>query len=499
MSKIIFNNIEKRQVVIGKKQLFALGFIAIAFSLLPFAGCKEHKEGDGHNHEAETKKEEVAKPQDEHHEEEVLTIASLTQEQMNTVGIELGEIEMKQLTATVQVNGVLSVPNDNKANVTSLFGGVVKQLNVQTGSHVSKGQIIATIANNDVLKLQQEYLEIVSSGGNENGSATYNNSQFATLNLEKQTLQPQIDYAQKELNRQKELFEGNAGARKNLELAQSNLKALQEKLKLLNEQLAIYKRTSNTVSNARLSGIKTQLQNMGINPTTISANNLRSTFYVTSPITGTISNVLAKIGSYIDVSSPVAEVVNNNSLHLDLNVFEKDLPKLRVGQTIHFTLTNNAYEEYDAEVYSIGTAFESSSKTIPVHCKVMGNKRGLIDGMNITAIVSLNDVTAPTVTTDAIVEAEGKFYIFIKTDKQAEEHHEEGEEEGHDEHKEEKGKVEAVTTNINFEKVEVVKGVTSMGYTAITPVTEIPEGVKVATKGAFFINAKLTNTEGHGH
>jgi cobalt-zinc-cadmium efflux system membrane fusion protein len=82
-------------------------------------------------------------------------------------------------------------------------------------------------------------------------------------------------------------------------------------------------------------------------------------------LSGTVSNVFAKIGSYVDVSSPVAEIVDNSSLHLDLNVFEKDLPYLKVGQTIHFTLTNNPANEYDAQVYSIGTAFENESKTIP--------------------------------------------------------------------------------------------------------------------------------------
>jgi cobalt-zinc-cadmium efflux system membrane fusion protein len=65
---------------------------------------------------------------------------------------------------------------------------------------------------------------------------------------------------------------------------------------------------------------------MGINPNSVSNSNLRSALVVKSPISGTISNVFSKIGSYVDVSSPVAEIVDNNQLHLDLNVFEKDLP-----------------------------------------------------------------------------------------------------------------------------------------------------------------------------
>jgi len=44
-----------------------------------------------------------------------------------------------------------------------------------------------------------------------------------------------------------------------------------------------------------------------------------------------------------------------------------------------------------------------------------------------------------------------------------------------------------------------VKGVSNMGYTAITFVNEIPKDAKIVTKGAFFINAKLTNTGEHKH
>lgn len=407
--------------------------------------CSNNKESEAKNNPtAETKTEAKA---EEHHEEAEPTIATLTAEQIKTVGITYGTVEMKELTATIKANGNLKVPNNNKGNATSLYGGVIKSINVQIGSYVRKGQVIATIANPQFIQLQEEYLTTASK----------------------------IIFAEQELARQKELNEGNAGAKKNLQSATAELSSLR----------------------TRRASLQQQIQLMGINPSMVSNGNLKSALVVTSPIGGTVSNVFAKIGSYVDVSSPVAEIVDNGSLHLDLNVFEKDLPMLKVGQVIHFTLTNNPTTEYDAMVYSIGTAFENESKTIPVHCNVKGNKTGLIDGMNITGIVSLNNVTTPAVPTDAIVEADGKYYIFVVTNKEPEEHHEEGEEA---EHKEaEKGKEAEPTNTINFEKIEVVKGVTNMGYTAVTFVTDIPKDAKIVTKGAFFVNAKLTNTEGHGH
>ncbi len=399
-----------------------------------FAACNNHKENGDHN-PAATEEATPVKV----HEEESPTIVTLTKEQLKTVDLQLGPIEQKELTAIIRANGMLKVPNNSKANATSLYGGVVKSLNVEIGDYIKKGQVIATITHPQFIQLQEEYLTIGSK----------------------------IIFADQELRRQKTLYEGNAGAGKNLQNATAELNTLR----------------------TRKASLQQQMQLMGINPNSISNSNLRSALMVTSPISGNVSKVFAKIGSYVDVSSPVIEIVNNSSLHLDLQVFEKDLPQVKVGQTIHFTVTNNAVTTYDATVFSIGSSFENDSKTIAVHCKVNGNKNGLIDGMNITAIVSLNNVTTPAVPDDAIVNADGKYFIFAATSKSPEEHSDQGDGK---EHKEIKG-------SINFEKIEVLKGVSDMGYTAVTFINDIPKDAIVVVKGAFFVNAKLSNTGDHGH
>ncbi|MBE7411589.1 MAG: efflux RND transporter periplasmic adaptor subunit [Leptospiraceae bacterium] len=290
------------------------------------------------------------------------------------------------------------------------------------------------------------------------------------------TIGSKITFAEQEVQRQNELNAGNAGALKNLQNATAELNTLR----------------------TRKASLQQQIQLMGINPNSVSNSNLKSALVVTSPLNGTISNLFAKIGSYVDVSSPVAEIVDNSSLHLDLQVFEKDLPLLKIGQTIHFTLTNNPTNEYDAKVFSIGSSFENESKTIAVHCTVTGNKIGLIDGMNITGIVSLSNALTPAVPNEAIVNADGKDYIFVVTDKKAEEHHEEESEE-HNHESEDRKHSNEENGNINFEKIEVVKGVSNMGYTAITFVQDIPANAQIVIKGAFFVNAKLSITGGHNH
>lgn len=387
------------------------------------------------------KSEEKTEKVEENHEETPQTIASLSEDQIKSVGIILGAIEMKELTSTIKANGLLRVPNNNKATITSLYGGIIKTINVQVGSIVKKGQVIATISNPEFIRLQEDYL----------------------------TTNSRITYAEQEYRRQKELFDNDAGAKKNLQNADAELKTLRTKRASLLRQLQI----------------------MGISAGKITNGNMRSGLTITAPISGTISNISAQIGSYVDISSPVAEIIDNHSLHLDLQVFEKDLPKMKVGQIIHFKLTNNPETEYDAKVFSIGSSFENESKTISVHANVTGNKTGLFDGMNITGIVSLDKNTTPAVPNEAIVEADGKFYVFVRSDKDPHEHEE-------SDHEAEENTEEHSKT-INFEKIEVVKGSTDLGYTAITPVKEIPEGSKIAVKGAFFINAKLSDSGDHAH
>lgn len=411
--------------------------ISIFTSLIILISC------GGKSSSAETTKaEETKKGEEEKDEHANSNTATLTEEQIKSIGIELGSIEQKQLTATVKANGVLKVPNQNKASVNSIYSGVIKSLLVQPGSYVSKGQTIATIANPEFIQAQ---------------------SQFLSVNAK-------ISFAELEVKRQKELNEGNAGALKNLQSAETELRSLRT-LKSTLEQ---------------------QIQLMGINPARLSNGKLISVLSVTSPISGVVSDVKVKMGSYVDVTTAVAEIVDNSQLHLDLFVYEKDLGKLKDKQVIHFTVTNNPGKEYDAEIFSLGSSFEGESKAITVHAKVKGEKTGLIDGMNVTAIISLEQTTVPAVPNDAIVTVDGKDYIFMLTDDHAENEHA-GNGKDSIQHKasekvqEEKGKT--------FERIPVAKGKSDIGFTEITLLKELPKDAKIVTKGAFFVSAKMTNFE----
>lgn len=377
---------------------------------------------------------------------EPLAVAVISPEQMAAIDIAFGHIEHKDLTSTIRALGALRVPMSHRAKATPLYPGVIESLRVQMGDVVRKGQALATIGSPELIKLQEEYLSCTAD----------------------------LRQAEQELQRQQTLASGKAGVGRNLEQAETSLRSLQ----------------------ARSASLASQLRLVGISPTSLTPGSIRSAITLTSPIDGTVSNIYASMGAFVDGSSPVLEVVDNNALHLDLQVFERDLPKIAVGQTIHFTLTNNPTSEYDAIVYSIGSAFEDESKSIAVHCKVEGDKQGLIDGMNITGVVSLGTDLKPVVPIGAIVEAEGKDYIIVETALPTEEDDHDHESEGH---AHEGAHNHAHESARAFRKVEVARGVTELGYTAIVPVEELSQDAVIITRGAFFVYAKLSGSVAHNH
>ncbi len=73
--------------------------------------------------------------------------------------MQTGSIEQRNLKSTLKVNGKLTLPPQNQAQVSILMGGIVKTIDVTEGTFVRRGQTLATIVSNEVIQLQQEYLE----------------------------------------------------------------------------------------------------------------------------------------------------------------------------------------------------------------------------------------------------------------------------------------------------------------------------------------------------
>ena len=443
---------------------FAFSFFVILF--VSSCGKVKSSEDDHGAHE---------EGEDEHGGEHDGKLAILTLDQFKSIDIKLGQMEKRNLTGTLMSTGYLKVPPQNKADITALFGGIIQQIFVKEGDYVSKGKTLVTIINKDFIGMQEMYL----------------------------TSKSDLLFAEQELNRQKDLSNNNVSAVKNLQQAQANFNVLKAKVNSLKQQLAI----------------------SGVVADNLDADKLTSLISIVSPVNGYVSHIDVNIGSSVEMGRTIMDVVDNSQLHLDLFVFEQDLMKIKVDQKVNFTLTNLPGKSYSATIFAIGSAFENETKSIPIHAVITGDKVGLIEGMNVSANIEIENTTTNAIPTNAIVSEAGRDYIFIWSIEhqmelnEGDEHAHEGDDhgpnetsEGEQEHAHVEGDNHQDSPTLKkamemkpgdkyvFEKIPVKRGVTEGGYTEITPLGDYTEGGKIVINGAFYLLGSLNNEgEAHAH
>ena len=346
----------------------------------------------------------------------------LSEKQVKAVDLKMGEAQEREMDAMLHVNGSLVLRAQDMGNVSSLLGGIVKNVYVKEGQMVSRGQVVATIENTDVVTLQREYY------------TAYKESEMARL----------------ELDRQKTLASAGAGIKKTLQMSEKNYK----------------------VAKANLLGTGRQLQQMGISTKQVAKGKFTTVFPLRAPISGTVSDMQASLGSYADMQTPLMKIRNNHAVECDLNVFEKDIAKVKVGDQVLVSLTNQPGVNVSGRVYGMNQYLNKGTKSVAVHVK-LDAKRGakLFEGMYVSGQIATGRQLCMTLPDKAIVSADGKQYVFALNQQHS------------------KG------GTYSFSRHEVTTGVSNNGYTEVALCKHLKKGQKIVTDNAFYL-ASLTGDHG---
>jgi cobalt-zinc-cadmium efflux system membrane fusion protein len=374
--------------------------------------------------------EKKAEEPEMHDAEQSQTEVALTHDQYKTVGIETGAIENRNLNAVIKANGYTAIPPQNAANVSALMSGVVKDIFVLEGTFVDKGKILATIQNLEVVEIREAYSSAMAN----------------------------IEYLQLEFNRQKTLSDENVNPRKTFQEVKSKL----------------------AVEKAKAQAAKSKLEALNV-----SAQGNSSIFPLVSPISGYVGKINISKGAFAETGIPLIEVADNSQMHLDLNVYEKDLGSIALDQEVDFVLTNQSNKVIKGKIFGINKSFSNESKTVAVHAKINPESaKGLISGMYVSANINVRNATLPALPKDAVVKNGDKYFVFVldENHKGSEQHGEKG---SHNE--------------VHFKAMEVVPGTTDMGYTAVKFVETLPADAKMVTKGAFYLLSAMKGGSGHEH
>ncbi len=287
---------------------------------------------------------------------------TLTEAQFKNAGIETGSPEMKTISSILKLNGRIDVPPQNYVSISAPLGGYLKTTRLLPGMHVSKGEVIAVLEDQQYIQLQQDYL----------------------------TAKSQWTILESEYNRQKELNRIKASSDKVFEQSKAAFEAQDILLNALIQKLKL----------------------IGLNPTLLSASSISKSINILSPIDGFVSVVNVNIGKYVTPSDVLFELVNPEDIHLSLTVFDKDIDKLRIGQKLHAYTNNNPDKKYLCEIILISKNVTNDNATI-VHCHFEQYDKSLLPGMFMNADVEISAKINSALPDEAIVRYHSKQYVFI--------------------------------------------------------------------------------------
>lgn len=304
---------------------------------------------------------QVAESKDETDGSENLIVVS--DAQFRNAAMVLGTLKNEPFAEVIRTTGVIDVPPQNRAVVSAFGGGYIKDLPIQIGSAVSKGERILTVENPEFINLQQQYVEIGE----------------------------QLAYLKSEYERQQIMLDEKITSQKSFLKAESEYKS----------------------ALARHLSLKKNLQMLNINPEAASRGEISYSAQIFSPIQGSVTAINAGRGSYVSPADQIVEIINTDEILLNLKVFEKELLHLKKDQEIFFTIPEISNKQFMGKTSLIGASVDSNTRMATVLGDIKKDEEyHFSDGMFVEAEIVVSEESQLALPESAIVEFEGENYVL---------------------------------------------------------------------------------------
>lgn len=240
-------------------------------------------------------------------------VLRLSREARGTLGLETVEVESREISESTFAYATLSAPWLGQALVSALLPGRIVRLHVRAGDAVKQGQVLAEIDSQELQTLRMELLTV------------QNEAQLS------RKLVAQLRPAAK------------SGAVPSQRLLEAETKLRQEE-----NALTIAQR---------------QWQNLDLPADRLEkllAGEDREPLLlaVRSPLDGTVIHADLSVGKIIDPKEHLFEVVNPATVWVQIDVLEKDLQRVGLGQSVELTLTAFPGKTWSGTIDKLGQSLD---------------------------------------------------------------------------------------------------------------------------------------------
>ena len=175
-------------------------------------------------------------------------------------------------------------------------------------------------------------------------------------------------------------------------------------------QPALYKAVRNKLKNWKLSD--TQINAIEESGT------VRENFPIYATVSGTVSEVMAAQGDYVNQGEPIVKLSNLNSVWAEFDAYENQIAQFNVGQKIN--ITTNAYpnKEFEGTISFIDPILNNTTRTVTVRATLQNRDDLFKPGMFVTGKVKGATQTMEntlSVPASAVLWTGERSLVYVKT------------------------------------------------------------------------------------
>ena len=337
-----------------KAAILAVGSIALLVAGLFFYGST-------------TKKVNVDEHKNEQAQEET-AVVRLSKEAQKASGVEVMAAALEPFSAPIEATAAIEVDGDRVAKISARTSGRLVKIAASQGDAVKIGQALAWF---DSPELGQAFAEYAKAKG-------------------------RADLARKNLEREETLFSKKISPEKDVIRARQELAEAEADLTFANEKF-------------HLLGI--DVEQFGNKQ----GGNQHPLIAVTSPISGSVIERAATQGEVVGPDKPLFIVADLSKLWVIIDIYEKDLGRIRSGTAVKVSTTAYAEKSFRGFISYLGEVMDEKTRTVKARVEVENANRFLKPGMFATVTIDAKGTeTAIMLPEEAVFLDGSKNYVFIQ-------------------------------------------------------------------------------------
>jgi membrane fusion protein, heavy metal efflux system len=276
-------------------------------------------------------------------------------------------VDVKKTSSALRVPGIVNPDEYREVHVTSLVGGVIKQVPVVLGDHVKRGQPLAVVFSSELAEAETQYL-----------------SHLAELEADHKKLvrtQNLVKLGAASQQEEEDVEAMHAGH-------ESYVRAALEKLKLLG------------ASDQQIASLK-------------QAEQIDPNFVVPAPINGVVLTRAANLGLVVSTAQELFTVADLSTVWIMASINEKDFASVRVGTAASVTAPAYPGRAWNGRVIYIQPQVDQNTRTAQARIEVANPREDLRIDMYTDVDFTSPGAPGPVVPEAAVQSIGERRFVFL--------------------------------------------------------------------------------------